>query len=597
MTEGIDHWMRQGLDHEHAGRLDEAAACYRRVLHAQPAHHDAPFRLIEVLQQQGRISDAIPVFETAVGCCPRAAALHCALADVFHVQADRARAISIYRQALAIEPALEAAWWGLGCALAALEDHVGAVASFQRLAAIRPDHGHAWHNLGKSLFELGQIDQALDAYANAVEHLPAEARCQVLSNVAVIIPGSPTRGNRRILDARRSWAQHCLPACAADKIIPADPSVPGRRLRVGYVSAFFARHNWMKPVWGVIEHHDRDRFEVYGFSDGPEPQPEHGYRKNPRDRLHNTNGLSNSKLAGLIEENAIDILVDLNSFSWPPRLPLFTLRPAPIQVAWFNSFATSGMTCFDALIGDEHVVPPEEEVDYTERIIRVPGSYLAFQVPYRVPDVAAPPCLARGHLTFGCLASQYKITPQVVRAWSRILRESPGTRLVLKNASLGHASVREFVRGLFGSFSITADRLDLDGPDEHFAFLKRYDAIDVALDTFPYNGGTTTTEAIWQGAPVLTFTGDRWVARTSASLLREAGLAEFVARDIEEFIERGIKLAGDPGTPARLDTLRRNMRSRLRAVPVCDVPRLTRSLEAIYLRLWQEYCDTRRLGV
>jgi predicted O-linked N-acetylglucosamine transferase (SPINDLY family) len=597
MTEDIDHWIRQGLEHEHAGGLDEAVALYRRVLEMQPAHREAPFRLIEVLQQQGRISDAILVLEAAVGRCPDAAALHCALADVLHAQADRAGAIAIYRRALAIEPALEGAWWGLGCALAALEDHPGAAESFQRLTAIRPDHGQAWHNLGKSLFELGQVNQALDAYANAANHLPAEARCQALSNVAVIIPGSPARDNRLILDARRAWAHHCLPACLADKVFPARTRLPVRRLRVGYVSAFFARHNWMKPVWGVLQHHDRERFEVFVFSDGSEPQPEHGYRKDPVDRLHNTNGLSNRKLAGLIEEDEIDILVDLNSFSWRARLPIFTLRPAPIQVAWFNSSATSGMPCFDALIGDDHVIPPEEEIDYAERIIRVPGSYLAFQVPYLVPEVGPPPCLARGDLTFGCLAPQYKIIPEVVAAWSRILRESPGSRLVLKNTALGQASVREFVCGLFESFSISADRLYLDGPDEHFTFLKRYDDIDIALDTFPYNGGTTTTEAIWQGVPVLTFAGDRWVARTSASLLREAGLAEFVARDVEEFVERGIKLAGDPGTPARLDTLRRNMRCRLRAAPVCDVVRLTRSLEEIYLRLWQEYCDEPRLDV
>src|SRR5262249_33572370 len=150
---------------------------------------------------------------------------------------------------------------------------------------------------------------------------------------------------------------------------------------------------------------------------------------------------------------------------------------------------------------------------------------------------------------------QYKITTEVVEAWSWILNESPGTRLVLKNAVLGQPSCRDFVRSRFARFLVAADRVDLDGPAEHFAFLKRYGDIDIALDTFPYNGGTTTMEALWQGVPVLTFVGDRWAARISAAMLREAGLAEFVATDRDGFVAQAIRLARDPDTPARLDAL------------------------------------------
>jgi predicted O-linked N-acetylglucosamine transferase (SPINDLY family) len=158
---------------------------------------------------------------------------------------------------------------------------------------------------------------------------------------------------------------------------------------------------------------------------------------------------------------------------------------------------------------------------------------------------------------------------------------------VLKNAVFGVPSGQEFVRGLFERFSIPPERLDLDGPAEHLMFLARYNDIDVALDTFPYNGATTTTEALWQGVPVLAFTGDRWVARTSASLLREAGLAEFVASDLDAYVAQAIALASDAGTPARLHRLRLTMRERLRAARVCDTAGLTRNLEEIYVRLWR----------
>lgn len=283
--------------------------------------------------------------------------------------------------------------------------------------------------------------------------------------------------------------------------------------------------------------------------------------------------------------------MDLNAFSTVGRLPLLAMKPAPLVVAWFNSFATSAMDCYDYLIGDPCVIPAAEERFYTERILRVPGCYLTFEVDYPVPEVAPPPCASGGPLTFGCLASQYKITTQVVEAWARILRECPNTRLLLKNATLGSDANRAFVHSQFAQFDIAAERVTLDGPAEHFAFLGTYADIDVALDTFPYNGGTTTTEAMWQGVPVLTFYGDRWVSRTSATLLRNGGLGEFVADDLDGYVQQAIALAQSPDTPAYLATLRRDMRRRLSASPACDTAALAAAMESLYAQMWRRWCD------
>jgi protein O-GlcNAc transferase len=590
----VSKWMRKALSHYDAGRWDEAAALYRRVLKAEPSHQEAPLRLAEVLLAQGRLAEAIPVLEAAAQRLPEDAEIHRALGDTLHMRGDRTRAIDVYRRAVQLDPTHGDAWWGLGCALAALEDHAAAADSFRHLTALRPDHGQAWHNFGKSLFVLGQVDTALDAYRKAAVVLPAEMRCLTLGTIATVIPGSPSIDNRAILEARRACAEQCLPTQVAGKIFRFLGADSGRLIRLGYVAAFFDKRNWMKPVWGMLEHHDRRRFEIHVFSDGPEPDPQHGYHEDPRDRFHNAIGLTNDALARLIEEQAIDLLIDLNAYSRPARLPLFALRPAPVQLAWFNMFATSGMAGFDYLVGDAHVIPPVDEAFYNERVVRVPGSYLTFQVPYAVPDVVPAPCLMRGYLTFGCLAPQYKISTEVVEAWSRILNACPQTRLVLKNTVLGMPSGRDFVRDMFARFAVAEDRLDLHGPDEHFTFLERYNDIDIALDTFPYNGGTTTMEAIWQGVPVLSFEGDRWAARISASLLREGGLGEFVAPSLDEFVAQAIALAGDPDSPKRLDALRRTMRDRLRAAPVCDVAGFTRNLEEIYSELWQRYQEERR---
>ena len=227
--------------------------------------------------------------------------------------------------------------------LASLGDHASAVESFRRLIALRPDHGMALLNLGKSLFELGQVDPAMEAFHRSLNHLPEEIRCLALGNIAVAIPGAPAADNQDILEARRAWATSCLPPAAARRCFEGRSPVPGRAIRLGYVSAFFDKRNWMKPVWGLINHHDRDRFEVHLFSDGPESAIGNQYHKNPRDRFHDVKGLSNSALAQVIEELEIDLLIDLNGYSRPSRLPVFMLRPAPVQVAWFNMFATSAL--------------------------------------------------------------------------------------------------------------------------------------------------------------------------------------------------------------------------------------------------------------
>jgi predicted O-linked N-acetylglucosamine transferase (SPINDLY family) len=353
----------------------------------------------------------------------------------------------------------------------------------------------------------------------------------------------------------------------------------GERLRVGYMSSFFQDHNWMKPVWGLINHHDRRQFEIHLFSDAAAGRIRHGYRSHEQDRFHDTSELSNEALCRLIEEAEIDLLVDLNGYSTMGRLPLFAMRPAPVVAGWFNLYATTGIAGYDYLIGDDVVIPPEEEEFYCEKIVRAPGSYLTFEVDYPVPTVADPPCLSRGAITFGCLASQYKITNEVIGVWSRILQQVPDSSLILKSGGLASPCTRQFVHELFERRGVPPERVRLEGPSDHYRFLETYGAMDIALDTFPYNGGTTTTEAIWQGVPVVAFSGDRWVSRTSASILRAAGLGDLVVQGVEDYVEMAVRLAN---SPERLADLRRNMRSRLGESTVCDTQGFARNMERLY---------------
>jgi predicted O-linked N-acetylglucosamine transferase (SPINDLY family) len=356
-----------------------------------------------------------------------------------------------------------------------------------------------------------------------------------------------------------------------------------RKLRVGYLSAFFAARNWMKFVWGVINQHDRGRFEVHLLSDGPDFSVEDGYADHAEDRIWQIRGVPNAVLAQHIAAAGLDVLVDLNGYSDQHRLPLFLYRPARLQVSWMGMYGTTGVPEIDCLVGDDAVLPPEEEKFCCERVVRVPGSYLAFTVLYPVPEVAPPPSLVSGRVTFGCLASAYKLTEPSIAAYERILHAAPTSRLLLRNRTLGEVSNRTVLLDRFARHGIVAERLMLEDGTEHFEFLRTYDRVDVALDTFPYNGGTTTAEALWQGVPMLTYNGDRWASRTSRSLLLAGGLDEFVAADQAGFEAAAIALANAPDTPRRLAVLRAGMRDRLRTSAACDVTALCRSLEALYL--------------
>jgi predicted O-linked N-acetylglucosamine transferase (SPINDLY family) len=506
------------------------------------------------------------------------AALH--EADQLHQGGNHQAAVAAYRRALNADPSLHEAWYGLGCACASQYAYGDAVAALRRVVSYRPDAAGARCNLAEALFQLGKVDEAVTEYGLAAEQGDPEVRAIALGALACIAPGCPGLDHAAVRRVRQDWA-----ASIANSIHAIGPA-SGRvreKLRIGYLSAFFGARNWMKPVWGVINRHDRARFEVHLLSDGADPSPSSGYVDHPEDRIWRIGGLSNAELARHVREAELDVLVDLNGYSRQARLPLFLHRPARLQIAWFNMYATSGLSGFDMLVGDAAVVPPQEECRYCERIVRVPGSYLAFEVRYPVPEVAPPPVLRNGWLTFGSFASAHKITDPVVAAWSRILLGAPTARLLLRNQLLNEPSNRLALMARFARHGVAPGRLMLSGGAEHFDFLRGYDEVDIALDTFPYNGGTTTTEALWQGAPVLTFNGDRWASRTSRSLLLAADLSEWVATDAADFVSRGVALAQSEITPRMLASVRCGMRERLLASPACDSAALCRSLEALYV--------------
>ena len=461
-----------------------------------------------------------------------------------------------------------------------------ATAAYENSLGIDAQNPEAHHNLARVLYRLGQVDRS-------ASHLrTAASQCDAIGpwlGLATIVPGCPRASLSEILDVRTSFARRLAEWAAATESGNARPVTKKTRkvLRVGYLSSYFHSVNYMKPVWALVNQHDRAAFEIHLFSNSRAGSVPDGYQRHPSDRFHEVAALDNDELATLFRSLEIDILVDLNGYSEADRLPLFLRHVAPVTIAWFNMYATSGLPGFDYIIGDAEVIGPDEERFFTEAMLRLPLSYLTFEVGHSAPPVIAPPCTANGYMTFGSLVSQYKITPQVLDAWAEVLNRAGSARLVLANAALKSLWNREYVFEQFARRGVDRKRLALIGPAEHFVYLQNYNRIDVALDAFPYNGGTTTMEAIWQGVPVLTFTGDRWASRTSQSLLRNTHLGDFVASDVRGMIDFAVELASNPAARIRLSELRQTMRERLLTSSVCDGRAFARNMERLYQTTWQ----------
>ncbi len=467
-------------------------------------------------------------------------------------------------------------------ALAASGNCAEAIKVYERALQLGPATAQLHHNLGRALYEMGEISRAVGHFETAA------VTCNLIDPwlaLATVIPADPAASNEKILEVRRAFAARLAalaPVCSSEPSRP--PESSRGRIRVGYLSSWFDHANYMKPVWALLKYLDRASFDVHLFSDTlPANMP--GFTPAPGDRTHWTGWLDNEQLVAFIRSCSIDILVDLNAFSSPLRLPVFLEPPAPVTIGWFNLYATSGLPGFQYIIGDRQVVRPEEETYFTERVLCLPMSCLTFEVGHATPPVAPPPCSSAGFLTFGSLAPQYKITPAVLDCWSAILRRTGNTRLLIANRTLGIPGNRAYLADRFAERGVEAGRVLLLGPAEHSEFLEYYNRIDVALDTFPYSGGTTTMEALWQGVPVQAVAGDRWVSRTTRSLLYHAGLSDFVARDASSLEDLAVALACDPASGSRLEHWRLDQRRRLSTSEVCNGVAFARHMARVYQRL------------
>jgi predicted O-linked N-acetylglucosamine transferase (SPINDLY family) len=572
------------LQHHQAGRLQEAEALYRQILGTQPDHPDALNNLGVLMGHVGRHDLAVAYIRRAIALAPSMALYHSNLGNVCLDMGNVQEAIASYRKAVALEPTSADAHYNLGVALGYLGRVEEVVASYKQALAIRPDFPEALFNLGNAFLTQGLVGEALSSHQRALAARPADAmlHANILFNRAYLTDAPDV-----IARDYQAWNERHARPLGAHRKPPGNDRDPERRLRVGYVSADFRGHPVSCFLEPLLSHHDHGEVEMFCYSNAPAVDAVTPRFRTCADVWRAITGLPDEAVAELIRKDEIDILVDLSGYTAGNRLLVFARKPAPVQATYLGSLTTTAMEAMDYKLTDRLLTPPDSAEWSSEEPVRLPGCFVCYQGPVDASSVAAPPAQANGHVTFGSFNNLKKVTPAVIALWSRILLSVPGSRLILKDESLADSGQQARYARLFMDHGIGQERIELHPRTSMPEFLSVYGRVDIGLDPFPYNGCTTTCEALWMGVPVVTLAGVMSYSRFGLSLLSTLGLDELVAKTPDAYVEKAAALAGDPD---RLAVLRAQLRPRMAASTLCDAKSFARGVEQAYRLMWRRWC-------
>jgi predicted O-linked N-acetylglucosamine transferase (SPINDLY family) len=561
-----------GRSLEAAGRLPEAIESFRRAVSLQPEFATAWRYLGVALTSQRSFDAAIDALQRAASLDRRNPRTQVGLGHALYEDKQFIAATAAFSRAIGAQSSTNDA-------LSRLDDgpidmlHDIAIACFQKMIEIEPDNASIYCNLAWNMQEAGRANDAIALHKEAMRLEPNNPIYH--DNLLNSMRLSDAFSAGELLAEHVRWAEQFAYPLANLIPVHRNDRSPERILRIGYVSPDLRSH----PV--AI-------FHVTCYSNSATEDSMTARMRAAAREWRTTHDWTDERLAAQITADQIDILIDLAQHTAGNRMRLFARKPAPVQVTYLGYPGTTGLKTFDAQISDPYIDPPGcTEKFSTEPIFRLPETYWCFRPITDAPQITAPPAVAAGHITFGCLSKQEKSSPSAMRLWAAILNRVAGSQLLLTAPPGAH---RDRILELFNSEGVDPRRIELIAKVPIGEYFALYNRIDIALDPFPYNGGTTTCQALWMGVPVITLAGVCGVQRSGVSLLSNTGLPELIAQTPEQYVQIASDLAGDL---PRLSSLRQSMRNRLAASPLMDAPRFVRDLESLFRLLWRQWCDGR----
>lgn len=535
------------------GRLEEAEAACRQATLLRPELLQAHGNLALILRSQGRLEEAEASARRAVALAPRHVATHANLGAILIDRRRMREAEASCREAIALRPQHVEAHLNLGVALMGQGRFTEAVASYRQVLSLEPGFAEAHSNL-----------------LYAMNFMPEVSAAQALEE-AIRYGQVQRQGVRQV---RRAWRAEENP----------------QRLRVGFVSGDLRSHPVGYFLQGLLRGLHGARLELVAYptnslEDALTTQLQQGFDGWKPIWMHD-----DETAARIIHDDGVHLLVDLAGHTAHNRLPLFLRKPAPVQLAWLGYFASTGLREIDYVLGDPQVTPAAEEDHFVEQVWRLPETYFCFSPPDFDLPVTPLPALDKGVLTFGCFNSMAKVNDGTLSLWARVLEAVPGSRLFLKAGQFAEPGTVAALLERAQRLGIDAQRLLLEGPSPREEYLQAYARVDVALDPFPFPGGTTSAEGLWMGVPVLTLRGSRFIGHNGRTIACNAGLADWVAEDEDDYVARARRLTSELAALARL---RQGLRAQLLASPLFDSRRFARHFEEALWAMWSRRAQAR----
>ena len=569
------------------GKMDEAIDHYETSLALQPDDAEVHNNLGIILQELDRREDAIAHYEQALALKPNHIEAHINVGNAFQELGQFEEAIAHYEHALAIQPDDAEVHNNLGSTFLGLDRVEDAITHYEHALAIQPEDTMAHNNLGIVFSKLGLVEVAIASYERALIFQPdyAEAHSNQLfiQNYQIDIHATT------LFRAHQRWAQQHAMLLSHNNTTHLNKPEPERRLRIAYLSPDFRQHSVAYFIESIFSAHDHQAYEIFAYHSSIRYDSMSERLQAATDHWRPVIELNDEKLAELIREDSIDILVDLAGHTAHNRMRVLAMKPAPIQISYLGYPNTSGLATMDYRLTDKWADPPgQTEAYHTEELLRLPHGFLCYQPQPGSPDVEELPVVTAGHITFGSFNAYPKINTEVIQVWCRILRALPDARLLMKTRLFRDDGVCKQTRLLFQEQGVSSERLELvsyiPSYNEH---LNLYNRVDIALDTFPYNGTTTSCEALWMGVPVVTLAGESHRSRVGVSILNSIGLDELITDNTDAYVTKVLALAGDVEALAKLSA---TIRDKMQHSPLTDTEQFTRTLEEAYMDIWQKWC-------
>jgi protein O-GlcNAc transferase len=575
-----------GNEYKRQGKLDDAIDCYKKVIALTPKFAGAYHNLGNVLREKGRIDEAMACYRKAIELAPDVAVTYNNLGNVLQEKGQVDDSIEFYKKALQCDPDYMLTYLNLGIALGKKGQISRSIEYLRKALQYDPHSAIAYDSLGSAYLSQGEPNNAEDSYRRALQIDPRNS--SVYSNLLFSLNYNPRYDAEAILKEHLQFANKFGEPSLSIISSYANERNPDRRLRIGYISPDFRRHAVAYFIEPVLNEHNHDHFEIFCYSNSLIQDEVTKRIQEHADQWHKVVGMSDEEVAELIRKEEIDILVDLAGHTAGNRILVFARKPAPIQVSWIGYLATTGLSTMDYKISDNYADPSgKTEQFYTEKLLRLPGSFLCYLPDKESPDVNPLPALSKGHTTFGSFNNFAKMNAEVFSLWAKILNELPDSDLILKAKSFHDVNTCQYAINMFGERGIAAERITLQPSDPAPKYLQSYNLVDIGLDTFPFNGATTTCEAMWMGVPVITLAGTSYHSRSGVSALSNVGLTRLIANSPDEYISIAVNLSKDL---RKLQSLREHLRGMMKDSPLCNAKGFTADLEKCYRSIWEEWC-------